>query len=112
MKLEKVNHIAFVEDKISDAELGHFIKLLCEHDYDMSIQYDGCCIIIDYDDAAHRHFGNPVNVWIKPEVLEELLYDEDDEDDLDEGDDDEGDDNYEYKYDDDYEGMDEDAFRI
>ena len=110
MKLEKVNHIAFVEDKISDAELGHFIKLLCEHDYDMSIQYDGCCIIIDYDDAAHRHFGNPVNVWVKPEVLEELLYEDEDDLDDDEEDDDEcdGDNGYAYLY----EGMDEDAFRI
>lgn len=98
MKLEKVNQITFVADKISDAELGHFIKLLCEHDYDISIQYDGCCIIIQYDDAAHQHFGNPVNVWIKPEVLEDLLYE--DEDDLDEDEDD------------DYEGMEDDAFRI
>ena len=109
MKLEQVNHIAFVKDKISDAELGPFIKLLCEHDYDMSVQFDGCCIIIDYDDAAHRHFGNPVNVWVKPEVLEELLYE--DEDDLDEDDDDDeedDDDGYEYEY----EGMDEDDFRI
>ena len=104
MKLEKVNQITFVADKISDAELGHFIKLLCEHDYDISIQYDGCCIIIQYDDAAHQHFGNPVNVWIKPEVLEELL--DEDEDDLDE-DEDDG-----YEDDDDYEGMDDDAFRI
>ena len=104
MKLEKVNHIAFVADKISDAELGHFVKLLCEHDYDISIQYDGCCIIIQYDDAAHQHFGNPVNVWIKPEVLEDLLYE--DEDDLDE------DDAYEDDEDCGYEGMDDDAFRI
>lgn len=93
MKLEKVNQITFVADKISDAELGHFIKLLCEHDYDMSIQYDGCCVIIEYDDAAHQHFGNPVNVWIKPEVLEELLCEDEDDDGG-------------------YEGMDDDAFRI
>lgn len=106
MKLEKVNQITFVADKISDAELGHFIKLLCEHDYDISIQYDGCCIIIQYDDAAHQHFGNPVNVWIKPEVLEDLLYE--DEDDLDEDDDD----GYEDDEDCGYEGMDDDAFRI
>lgn len=105
MKLEKVNQITFVRDKISDAELGHFIKLLCEHDYDISIQDDGCCIIIQYDDAAHQHFGNPVNVWIKPEVLEDLLYE--DEDDLDEDEDDD------YEDDDDgYEGMEDDAFRI
>lgn len=102
MKLEKVNQITFVRDKISDAELGHFIKLLCEHDYDISIQDDGCCIIIQYDDAAHQHFGNPVNVWIKPEVLEDLLYE--DEDDLDE-DEDDGDEDA-------YEGMEDDAFRI
>jgi hypothetical protein len=108
MKLEKVNQITFVADKISDAELGHFIKLLCEHDYDISVQYDGCCIIIQYDDAAHQHFGNPVNVWIKPEVLEDLLYE--DEDDLDEDDGYEEDEDDEC--DDDYEGMDDDAFRI
>lgn len=81
MKLEKVNQITFVRDKISDAELGHFIKLLCEHEYDISIQDDGCCIIIQYDDAAHQHFGNPINVWIKPEVLEDLLCEDDEEDD-------------------------------
>ena len=104
MKLEKVNQITFVRDKISDAELGHFIKLLCEHDYDISIQDDGCCIIINYDDAAHQHFGNPVNVWVRPEVLEDLLCE--DEDDLDE-DEDDG-----YEDEDDYEGMDADAFRI
>jgi hypothetical protein len=108
MKLEKVNQITFVADKISDAELGHFIKLLCEHDYDISVQYDGCCIIIQYDDAAHQHFGNPVNVWIKPEVLEDLLYE--DEDDLDEDDGYEEDEDDEC--DDDYEGMEDDAFRI
>ena len=95
MKLEKVNQITFVRDKISDAELGHFIKLLCEHDYDISIQDDGCCIIIQYDDAAHQHFGNPVNVWIKPEVLEDLLCENEDDECAD-----------------DYEGMEDDAFRI
>ena len=97
MKLEKVNQITFVRDKISDAELGHFIKLLCEHDYDISIQDDGCCIIIQYDDAAHQHFGNPVNVWIKPEVLEDLLCEDEDDG---------------YEDEDDYEGMNDDAFRI
>ena len=104
MKLEKVNQITFVADKISDAELGHFIKLLCEHDYDISIQYDGCCIIIQYDDAAHQHFGNPVNVWIKPEVLEDLLCEDEDKD---EDDEDDG-----YEDDDNYEGMEDDAFCI
>jgi hypothetical protein len=107
MKLEKVNQITFVRDKISDAELGHFIKLLCEHDYDISIQDDGCCIIIQYDDAAHQHFGNPINVWIRPEVLEELLCD--DEDDLDEDDGYEEDEDYGYEEDEDYE--EDDDFR-
>ena len=102
MKLEKVNQITFVRDKISDAELGHFIKLFCEHDYDISIQDDGCCIIIRYDDAAHQHFGNPVNVWIKPEVLEDLLCEDEDEDDEDDG----------YEDDDNYEGMEDDALCI
>jgi hypothetical protein len=107
MKLEKVNQITFVRDKISDAELGHFIKLLCEHDYDISIQDDGCCIIIQYDDAAHQHFGNPINVWIRPEALEELLCD--DEDDLDEDDGYEEDEDYGYEEDEDYE--EDDDFR-
>lgn len=98
MKLEKVNQITFVRENISDAELGHFIKLLCEHDYDISIHDDGCCMIIEYDDAAHQHYGNPVNVWIKPEVLEKLLYEDDNEDDEEDSDR--------------YEGMDDDAFRI
>ena len=111
MKLEKVNQITFVADKISDAELGHFIKLFCEHDYDISIQDDGCCIIIQYDDAAHQHFGNPVNVWIKPEVLEDLLC-EDEEDDGYEEDEDYDEEDDDDDEDDDYEGMEDDAFRI
>lgn len=93
MQLRKVNAISFINEDISNEELGQFIKFLCKHEYDMSITFDGYSIVVEYDDAHYRHLGNPINVWVDPEELEEVLddgdygiydIDEDDDDDEDE----------------------------
>lgn len=92
MQLRKVNVIAFINEDISNEELGQFIKLLCKHEYDMSITFDGYSIVVEYDDAHYKHLGNPVNVWVDPEELEEVL--DDGDYDVDEDDDDDEDDEY------------------
>ena len=64
----QVNEIAFEANKITDAELGKFIKFLMKHDYYGTFTFDGMCYIIEYEYNPSCGYGTPYIKWVNDEV--------------------------------------------
>lgn len=79
MKRVNVNSVGLIIQDTPSRELGEFIAFLIKHDYDVSVTSDGYCYIIEFDNARHKGFGNPINVWVDPEEYEMALFDESEE---------------------------------
>lgn len=54
-------------------DIRDFLKMLVKYDYDATISFDGLTIIIEYDHAARKGFGNETPHWITEDEWWDVL---------------------------------------